>query len=293
MKLTAILLALSLLAERHIPAASNLAVRADLRQIGTFAPVRKHLWPLLVDRPSRKTPGKTLADKVAEATGINAAIDLRELIVASVDSKSWVALVGGNLKPGTFVPGLQKVLEEEGYPGWQRSGELLVGPGGIALGQAEDGTLVVGTEAEIVNAALPSSEEHKRMDLPANGAVSFAVTKEAWEELSRDAGAFDAGGSLRRVRHVKGTLSLGDEPAVDIDVEPKGGENADTLGKDVETLLAALRLGLVLFPDQMGEKTALSSAKVTVENERVRVRGPWPLEGLDRACAKLAAVAGL
>jgi hypothetical protein len=276
------------LAERHIPAASNVAFRADLRQIGTFAPVRKHLWPLLLDRPSQKTQGKTLADKVAEETGIHPALDVREVIIASVDSRSWVALIGGNLEPGTFVSGMEKVLRDEGYPGWQRSGDLLVGPAGIALGQAEDGTLVVGTEAEIVTSALPASEEHHRMNLPTNGALSFAVTKEAWEELSREAGAFDAGGSLRRIRHVRGTLSLGDEPAIDIDVEPKGGENAEALGRDVETLLAALRLGLVLTQDRMGEKAALSSAKVAVEQEHVRIRAAWPLEGLDRACAQLA-----
>lgn len=280
------------LAERHIPGASNVAIRADARQIGTFAPVRKHLWPLLVDRPSSKA-GKTFADRVAENTGINPALDIRELIVASMDSKSWVLLVGGNFKPGKFVPGMEKVFHEEGHPEWHRNGDLLIGPTGIAMGQADDGTLVFGTEAEIVTASLPASEEYKRIDLPRDGALAFAVSKEAFEELSRETGAFDPSGAMRRIRHLKGTLSLGDEPGMDLDVEPKGGENPDALGKDVESFLGRLRLGLVLFPDHFGEKTALSSTKVTVENEHVHIRGAWPLEGIDRGCQKLVTLLGL
>ena len=280
------------LAERHMPGDSNVAVRADARQIGTFGPVRKHLWPVLVDRPSQKA-GKTFADRVAESTGINPALDIRELILASMDSKSWVLLVGGSFKPGKFVPGMEKVFQEEGHPGWRRSGDLLIGPTGVAMGQADDGTLVLGTEAEIVTAALPASEEYKRIDLPHDGALGFAMSKEAFEELSRETGAFDPSGAMRRIRHLKGSFTLGDEPSVDLDIEPKGGENADALGKDVESFLGRLRLGLVLFPDQIGEKTALSSAKTTVENEHVRVRGAWPLEGLDRGCQKLVTLLGL
>lgn len=280
------------LADHHIPAASNLAIRADVRQMGTFGPVRKHLWPVLFDRPSQKVSGKTLADRLGDATGIHPALDAREIIIASVDARSWVVLVGGSFEPGAFVPGLQKVLHDEGLPEWQKSGDLLIGPGGVAIAQADDGTLVLGTEAEIVTAALPSSEEHKRMDLPKDGALAFAVGKEAWEEMSRNTAMFDPGGALRRIRHARGTFTLGDDPQVDLGIEPKGGENAEALGKDVEQLLSLLRLGLVAVPDQVGEKSALSSAKVTVEEGRVRVRGPWPLEGLDRGCAKLAAALG-
>ncbi len=280
------------LADHHIPAASNLAIRADVRRMGTFGPVRKHLWPVIFDRPSQKVSGKTLADRLGDATGIHPALDAREIIIASVDARSWVVLVGGSFEPGAFVPGLQKVLHDEGLPEWQKSGDLLIGPGGVAVAQADDGTLVLGTEAEIVTAALPSSEEHKRMDLPKDGALAFAVSKEAWEEMSRNTAMFDPGGALRRIRHVRGTFTLGDDPRVDLAIEPKGGENAEALGKDVEQLLSLLRLGLVAVPDQVGEKSALSSAKVTVEEGRVRVRGPWPLEGLDRGCAKLAVALG-
>jgi len=276
--------------ERHIPGGTNLAVRADLLSIGTFAPVRKHLWPVLFDRASKKAPGQTFADRVTEATGINPALDVREVIVASVDSRSWVILVGGNFKPGKFMTGMEKVLHDEGMTEWHKVGDLLVGPAGMAMGQSEDGTIVLGTETEIVTSALPASEEYKRVDVPKEGALSFAVSKEAWEELARDSGIFGASNALRRIRHARGTLVLGDPPKIEIEIEPKGGENADALAKETETFLGQLRLGLVLFPDQMGEKTALSSAVVTSENGRVRVRGPWPLEGLDRACAKLAAV---
>lgn len=61
----------------------------------------------------------------------------------------------------------------------------------------------------------------------------------------------------------------------------------------MESFLGRLRLGLVLFPDHFGEKTALSSTKVTVENEHVHIRGAWPLEGIDRGCQKLVTLLGL
>jgi hypothetical protein len=201
-------------------------------------------------------------------------------------------LLGGSFEPGAFLPGLEKVLREEGLTGWQKNGDLLIGPGGVAVAQADDGTLIVGTEAEIVTSALPATDDHKRMDLPSGATFAFAVSKEAWEEMSRNTAALDPGGALRRIRHARGTMVLGDEPNIDIGIEPKGGEDAAALGRDIEQLLAGARIALVLAPDQMGEKSALSSAKVTVEEGRVHIRGPWPLEGLERGCAKLAAALG-
>jgi hypothetical protein len=128
-------------ARRHIPAGTNLAVRFEASDILLFGPVRKHLWPLL-DEPSPPSgappaaapAGKSRVERIKAETGVNLATDLRELIVASVDANSWVLLAGGRITRGQFVKGLDKVLREEGTKGWAITGDLLVGPGGVAIG---------------------------------------------------------------------------------------------------------------------------------------------------------------
>ncbi|MFT3769474.1 MAG: hypothetical protein QM820_28895 [Minicystis sp.] len=138
-------------ARRHVPGNANLVVRMEAADVVLFGPVRKHLWPLAIERATRS--GKTRGNRIREATGINLATDVREVIVASTDATSWVLLAGGRLARGKFVGGLAKIAEEEGWS-LRREGDLLVGTG-LVMAQAEDGTIVVGTDKTIVNASLP------------------------------------------------------------------------------------------------------------------------------------------
>src|SRR5689334_8132839 len=88
-------------ARKHIPGNVSVAVRLEAADIALFAPVREHFWPLLEARGGSK--GKTRADRIQEATGVNLTTDLRELVIASVDGASYVAVAGGRIKRGRFV----------------------------------------------------------------------------------------------------------------------------------------------------------------------------------------------
>ena len=287
------------LARRHIPGDANLVLRLEGAEIALFAPVRKHLWPLLEETSSgeapanagSRPPSKTRSARIKDATGVNVATDVREILVASTDAASWVMLVGGRIPPGRFVSGLERVAREEGWVGWRRSGDLLLGPGGVSVGQADDGTIAIGTEGEIVRAALPASDEWKRLDLPQQGAVTFAITREAWGGMGGAIGGMlprGGAGLFRRASRATGVMTLGETPALTMQIHPVAGETPATLASDVETIVGDLKLLTLLLPDVVGEKGALRSTRVTPKGGAVEVHADWPLDGLERACERLA-----
>lgn len=274
-------------ARRHIPGNANVVVRVDPVEVATFGPARKHLWSLLEEERA----GKKRSARFQDAVGINPVTDLRELIVASTDASSWVVLLGGRIKPGKLLTGLEKVAREEGWAGWQRQGDLFVGPGGVSVAQAEDGTVVIGTDTPIVRAALPASDEWQRLGLPERGALSFAVTREAWEGLGTEIGGMlpiGGAGLFRRPGRAAGAMTLGDAPKLTMRVDPAAGETAAALAADLESVLGGLKLVMLLMPDQVGEKAAIQSAQVQAGPQAVEIRADWPRDGLERACERLA-----
>ncbi|MDC0685908.1 hypothetical protein [Sorangium atrum] len=276
-------------ARQHIPGDANIVVRLETADLALFGPVRRHFLPLLDDAPqtaSRKA-------RIEAATGLDFPSDLREIVVASTDATSWVALAGGRIPKGRFVAGMEKVARDEGWAGVRREGELLlIGPRAV-LGQADDGTLVLGTDAEIVRAALPASDEWRRLDLPEQGAVTFALTSAAWSGAATAASRVlpRAGALFRRINHASGTLALGAEPALSMRLAPASGEAAAALAPDTQALLGSLKLALAVLPgavDVVGAGAALEGAQALAQGELVEIRTKWPYEGLDRACAELA-----
>lgn len=275
------------LARRHIPGNASLAARFEFADFALFGPVREHLWPLLEAREPAHG-NKTRADRIREATGVNPAIDLRELVIASVDGASFVAILGGRIKPGRFVQGLAKVAQDEGWAGWHQAGELLLGPGGVAVGQADDGTILIGSDANIVTAALPASDDAVRLVLPQEGAASFAITKQAWSGAAGRAVVAHAS-VLRKIERATGRLTLSRTPELRMEIEPEGGYEAPALAGEIEQVLAELRIVTLLAPDLAGEKGALAAVKVSTKAERVVMLAPWSYEALDQGCARLAA----
>jgi hypothetical protein len=277
------------LARRHIPGNGNLVARFDLADLALFGPVREHLLPLFFDPSTDSAPkGKTRADHLRAATGVNLATDLRELIVASVEGSSFVAIIGGKIPRGRFVKGLALVAKEEAWPGaWRVEGELLRGPDGITIGQADDGTILLGTSEAIVIAALPASEDFVRLALPEKGASSFAVTRDAWSGAAGAAVVAHAS-VLRKIERASGTFTLGKSPEIIMAIEPSEANPAPALAGEIEQLLAELRIVALLLPDAVGEKGALLAAKVTTKEGRVIVTAPWSYDALDRGCARLA-----
>lgn len=280
------------LARRHIPGNANLVARFDVADLALFGPVREHLLPLMFDAPAGAIgdapKGKTRADRVRAATGVNLATDLRELVVASVEGSSFVAILGGKIARGRVVQGLAAVAKEEAWPGaWRVEGELLRGPDGITLAQADDGTILFGTSEAIVIAALPASDDFARLALPEKGASSFAVTREAWSGAAGAAVVAHAS-VLRKIDRAIGTFTLGKSPEITMRIEPSEANPAPALAGEIEQLLAEMRIVALLLPDTVGEKGALQAARVTAKDGRVIVTAPWSYEALDRGCARLA-----
>lgn len=272
-------------ARRHIPGGAHVALRIEAADVALFGPVRKHLWPLLDAAPA----GKPRKQRLKAATGVSPA-DIREVVIASTDAASWVVLLGGRVEPGRVVPGMERVAREEGWPGWRRQDDLLLGPGGVAIAQAEDGTVVIGTDAPIVRASLVASDDWTRLGLPEKGALSFAITREAWDGLGGEIGGKLAGGRglFRRAGRTTGSMTLGEAPRITMRVEPVTGETVEGVTGDLGMILTGLKLVTLLLPEQMGEKRALQSAQVQAVAGAAQIQADWPLDGLDLACQRLA-----
>jgi hypothetical protein len=276
-------------ARRHVPSNANLVVRLDLVEVATFPPAREHLGPVL-ERMSadRGAPGR---DRLREETGIDLARDVREVVLASVDGLAWVAVFGGRLERGRFLAGMQRLLAD-GAPGaWRLEGDLLVGPMGAVVAQADDGAVVVGSDLALVRAALPATDDAASIGLPEGGAVAFALTKRAFEGAAGAASALPHGGTLASVAGASGTFALGREPALTARLEAARGD-ADALLHELEPLLDEARVGMTAWPDLAGEKAALRSARLRVDGTAVVLDAPWPYDELDHALARLGRLAG-
>jgi hypothetical protein len=277
------------LAQRHIPGNTSVAARVDFADIALFGPVREHLVPLLDAEDAEK--GKRRSERIREATSVDFATDVRELLIASVDGTNVVVIIGGRIKRGRFVQGLSKVAREEGWPGgWHETGELFVGPGGVAIGQAEDGTILLGSDVGIVTAALAASDDPLHIDLPEEGGgVSFVITKQAWSGLAGFTVVAHAS-VLRKIERAAGRFTLSRSPELRMEIEPAAGNEAPALAGEIEQVLSELRIVTLLAPDVAGEKGALQAAKVSTQGDRVVMLAPWSYQALDGGAARLAAL---
>lgn len=275
---------------RHVPSNVNLVARFDLVDLALFAPVRKHLAPLLSAAPPTSPSTPSRVARLREATGIDLGRDPREVVLASLDATSWVALVGGHLARGRFVSGMERWLRDEGVADWHREGELLVGPlGAVILAQADDGTVIIGTDASLVTAALPASDDAAELRVPTDAAATFVVTAPAWSGLASALPQLPHGSVFGKIERATGRLTLGDAPAVSLRLDATSGD-APALMKELESALDEARALHLLVPDVVGEKSALRSMRLTVVDGAVHADAPWPYDALDRACERLGSV---
>ncbi len=278
-------------AHRHLPPAANIAIRADGKQIAMFKPVREHIWPVILESKMKDDrPESKRIKRIEEATGIDVPWDFRETIIASMDGTAWVAIVGGKFEPHRFVKGLHQVIEEEEISGWTLDGEILVHKFGPAIGQADDGTLVFGTNADITRAALPESEASATLPVPIEGAVSFVVNDKAYgSAMSLLPLSLPGLDTLSKVKQLRGKIILSEQPQLELTAVPGKGVDAKALADDLDSLRVTLRLASLLLPgDWLGGKEALSDTTVKAQDGEVRLTAPWPYEALDEGIEWLA-----
>lgn len=280
-------------AHLHLPPACAAALRVDGVDLLAFEPVRNHVLPVLRDaRLHQRAGGPSLRERLKAATGIGLPDDVREVAFGSADGVQWVAAIGGNLESGRFVRGLETILREDGVAGWTRDGDLLLGPLGWAIAQADDGTIVLGTTASVVRSSLPARDPSATdLRLPHDAAIGFVAMGDLLDpafavlpgskDLLEPKATFDL---------VTGTFSLGSEPALDLTLRPRSRPAAE-LAPALQTQLAALGLMLMLVPANLhGARQAIAGAVVKAEGQDVRVHAPWPRAELESAAAELAPI---
>lgn len=267
------------LARHHVPGNAQVVVRLELAELALYAPIREKLLPALEERlaqPAAGQAGKSLRERVDDATGVDLGRDVREVVLATVEGREWVMIAAGKIPRGRFVAGLARVLEEEKVEGYQRVDELLVGPDGLAVGQSEDGALLVGTSVNVVRAALPIESGSPTLVLP-EGPLVVAMTRDAAE----------AGFGLPRdqVRLAQGSLSLGDAPSFGLSFDLVPGADPDPVARSFATSLAKAR---PLFAKDPEASAIFDGITVTPAPDAVRVTFPWTVAGLTKTCESLA-----
>jgi hypothetical protein len=267
------------IARHHVPGNAQIVLRLELAQLALYAPIREKLLPALEERlgqPAAGQAGKSLRERVDDATGIDLGRDVREVVLATVEGKEWVLIAAGKIPRGRFVAGLARVLEEEKTEGFHRVEEMLVGPDGLAFGQSEDGALIVGTSVNVVRAALPIDSGSPTLVLP-EGALVFAMTRDAAEVsfgLPRD-----------QVRMAQGSLSLGDAPSLGLSFELVPGADPESVARSFAASLVKAR---PLFAKDPEAAAIFDGTTVSPAPDAVHVTFPWTVSGLTKTCEGLA-----
>jgi hypothetical protein len=161
-------------AARHVASDASAVLRLDLEKVVLFAPVRRVVLPLLNE--SELPDGRELdarVHRIAEHGKVLLGRDTRELVVNfGPGERDWSVIAAGNF-PADLLPKLGAVLAEEGAP-WKERAGTLVSPNGAALSQASDRALVLGSNVENVERALPATSAHERFGIPLRGALAFS-----------------------------------------------------------------------------------------------------------------------
>jgi hypothetical protein len=274
-------------AVKHVPAGTNMAVRIDAKELYLYKPFRDNVLSVLNDAPGVKSRG----DRLKNLTGIDLRSDLREIVIASPDGQRFVVLVGGFFHEARFnradvVKGLGKFLTEEGVTGLSLKNGVLLAPGGIEVTEADDSTIVVANDDDLLKASLQPSEEWTNLGLAGTGAMSFTIQTSALDHMRASLSAFDDSVVLSHTDRVTGSLKLGASPELSMELVPRT-VTPEALSKEAETALADVKFVELLLPDEMGEHAALASAKTKPRVASVMVTASWPPAGLEAGMKRL------
>jgi hypothetical protein len=280
---------------RHVPGGAELVVRVDLEKILLFEPVRRHLLPLLDHAALGPAPGVDAAHAAApsrlarlrEASVLNLGLDLREIVFARRGS-AWLLALGGMMDRAGLVDGIERVLASEPGARLRRDAGLLVlTPSGVALGQAEDGVLLLGSDRDVVLEALSSTSEPTALGELTQGAASLGVLPGGFQSwLGRGESAPALLGSIARVT---GRLELGEPLELSVQVELAADTEAAQLRRALETWLGAGSGNFVPLADWGGERAVLARSRFEqLTPNTVVVISAWQQNELDRAARSLA-----
>lgn len=199
---------------RHLPPDTLEVARIDVERVLVYEPMRKHLFPLVdVLGLPMSAPSEPRLARLHRATQVELGLDLREIVIGrGAHPGEWVVVLGGKFSKKNVVPGIARVLDDEG-PHWQVSadGKVAVAEkSGLAIGQADDGTIVIAPTEERVRSALVPSRTYEQLGIPLSGGGALAAKGEPLAErvtqVVRVAPTLATAGHVERVT---GELSLG------------------------------------------------------------------------------------
>ncbi len=271
-------------AVQHIPIGTTVAIRFDGRELYLDERFRKQVLSPLEDAEGVNS----FAERIKSRTGIDLRADVREIVFATTNGKSFVVLLGGRLgktrlEQDRFPAGLHSVLTEKGVPGFSMDGDTLVGPG-LRVAQSKDDTVIIGSDAGIIDDAMDTSDTYKKLGLASSEAMSFVIDSPAISSLAKTTPG-SAGTALGKADRISGYFKLG-KSKLFVDVVPSQGVNSETLGQDLDAALVEMKTLSLLMPDNFGEKAALAAARVKPRPETVMIETEWPREGVEKIFAK-------
>lgn len=286
-------------AARHVPLGSTAAVRVDLQEIALFEPVRRHVWPVFLEKQgSGSSPAEpSLAERLQKAAGINLGRDIREILLVNhgrTDSGKWLVIIGGKFPRGV-VSAVARLAQEEGA-GWELNPQkdaLVSKTLGVALGQAADRTLILASDLSTLALAIPEQNGAQAIGLPEAGALGFAVGAPAFGEWGSGMASSLVPGmrSLSQLQGCNGRFLLGDSPLVEMQCRLAPGVDAERVRASLLGIAKTVQ-GLALLAggtDNFGERKALADLQIeNLGDGRLRLYAPWPREGLDRGAELLA-----
>jgi hypothetical protein len=272
----------------HLPAGTHFAVRLDVEQVVLFEPLRKNLFPVLTEG---RAPG--VLARVEAATGVNPAMDLREVLFAIGPAGEWTFLVGG-LFPKDLTSGVAQVLDGEGVKSCALRGQRLhcTAPE-LWLAQAPDNLLVVASSEAQLARAIERSDTHKTLGFPVTGAGALVATSAQFGPWLENPllGLLPGVRTLSQVRRVNGDLRLAERAEVRLRLLPEAGLDVQTLQSQAEQALAALKglSNLVPGDGMLGGRPFLSRATVSVEGGAALLSSHYTQTELDLTARAVAA----
>lgn len=142
----------------RVPEDAEACVRLNLQQALLYDPLVDSLLPLVERGHSGPEPR---VKHLERRTTIELEVDPREFVMARLPRGRWLLVVAGFLRHSKVLEGVERMCQDEGIA-IRREGELLVHPAsGVSFAVAQDGTLLLGSDARTVSearsrAALPS-----------------------------------------------------------------------------------------------------------------------------------------
>lgn len=279
-------------AAHHLPSDSVAAIRIDVSQAVLYEPVRKHLFPVAADLLASASDGASI-EAFEARTGIKRA-DLREIVFGRGPAPAdWVLVLGG-LFPDAVLASLGDFLMVGDGSSWKRGpGGRLLHASGIAIGQADDGCLIVAASEGRLALAVPSQRTYARMGLGLDGPGGFTLNPVAMKQLTRALDRTTPAGltALGEVERAGGRLEVGTDAEWRLTLVPVAGRSAESLRGGIEQALRALQRTSAGTPglDFAGERAMLPRARVTATEEgTVRISLAWKRGEMDRAAESVA-----